>query len=113
MEFSQERQEGVIVKQVHLTRATKDHAEKFKKFLLKDINEKNNKVIVDLTECEFIDSTFISTLVIALKSVNKLKGSLKLVAVQSDVLSILELTGLVKVFDVFKNLNEAMGSIAL
>ena len=112
MDFTQEKQGGVIVKQVHLTRATKDHAEAFKKFLIKDINEKNNKIIVDLSECEFIDSTFISTLVIALKSVNKIKGSLKLVAIHSDVLSILELTGLVKVFEVFKSVKEATGTFA-
>lgn len=112
MDFTQAKQGGIMVKQVHLSRATKDQAEAFKKFLVKDINEKNNKIVVDLSECEFIDSTFISTLVIALKSINKIKGALKLVAVHTDVLAILELTGLVKVFDVFKSVKEAIGSIA-
>ncbi len=110
MDFTQEEQKGIFIKYVHLTRATKEHAEKFKKFLLKDIKEKNNKVIVDLSQCEFIDSTFISSLVIALKSITNTGGSLKLIAVHSDVLSILELTGMVKVFGVYKSLKEAMAS---
>ncbi len=110
MDFTQEEQKGIIIKQVHLTRATKEHAEKFKKFLLKDIKEADSKIIVDLGECEFIDSTFISSLVIGLKTITKAGGSLNVIAVHSDVLSVLELTGMVKIFNVFKNLKEAMAS---
>ncbi|OGU29240.1 MAG: hypothetical protein A2057_08325 [Ignavibacteria bacterium GWA2_35_9] len=110
MDFEQEEQKGVIIKYVNLTRATKEHAEKFKKFLLKDIREENCKVIVDLSMCEFIDSTFISTLVIALKSINSMGGTLKLIAVHSDVQSIFELTGMVKVFDIYKNVKDALTS---
>jgi anti-anti-sigma factor len=110
MDFNQEERKGIIIKHVNLTRAKKEHAEEFKKFLLKDINDKSDKIIVDLSSCEFIDSTFISSLVIALKAVNKIGGVLKLVAIHSDVQSVLELTGMVKIFNIYKDVNEAIGS---
>jgi len=110
MDFTQEEQKGILIKQVHLSRATKEHAEKFKKFLLKDIKEAESKIIVDLSECEFIDSTFISSLVVGLKTITKAGGSLKVIAVHSDVLSVLELTGMVKIFEIFKNVKEAVAS---
>jgi len=108
MSFSQDEIKGILVKHVHLTRATKDHAEKFKKFLMNDIEDNNHKMIVDLSECEFIDSTFISSLVTALKAINQKGGSLKIVANHSEVQSVLELTGMVKVFDIYKNVKEAV-----
>lgn len=108
MEFSQQEINGIIVKNVHLTRATKEHAEFFKKFLMNDIKENNQKVIVDLSECEFIDSTFISALVSALKAMNQNGSSIKIIANHSDVQSVLELTGMMKVFEIYKDVDEAL-----
>jgi len=110
MNFSQEEIKGILVKHVHLTRATKDHAEQFKKFLVNEIEENNHKMIVDLSECEFIDSTFISALVTALKAINRKGGSLKIAASHSEVQSVLELTGMVKVFEIYKNVKAASDS---
>jgi anti-anti-sigma factor len=67
-------------------------------------------MIVDLEECEFIDSTFISSLVIALKAINQKEGTLKIVAAHSEVQSVLELTGMIKVFEIYKNVKEAVNS---
>jgi anti-anti-sigma factor len=108
MNFSQEKIKGILIKHVHLSRATKEQAEEFKKFLLRDIEEDNIWFIINLSECEFIDSTFISALVTALKVINQKEGTLKIVAVHSEVLSVLELTGMVKIFEVFKTTDEAL-----
>jgi anti-anti-sigma factor len=110
MNFTQEEIKGIIVKHVHLTRATKDQAEKFKKFLMKEIEENHPKMVIDLGECEFIDSTFISSLVTALKAINQKSGILKIVANHSEIQSVLELTGMVKVFEIYKNVKEAVES---
>ena|SRR4030067_3532829 len=110
MNFSQEKINGILVEHVHLSRATKDHAEQFKKFLMKDIEENHFDMIVDLSECEFIDSTFISALVTALKAINQKEGSLKIITNHSEVQSVLELTGMVKVFEVHKDVKESVDS---
>ncbi len=110
MDFSQEEIKGILVKHVHLTRATKDNAEAFKKFLMKDISNGKEKLLIDLSECEFIDSTFISSLVIALKAVTQKNGTLKIVAHNTDISSVLELTGMAKVFEIYKDIKEAITS---
>jgi anti-anti-sigma factor len=110
MSFTQEKIKGIIVKHVHLIHATKEHAEKFKKFLLQDIDEGKINMVVDLSECEFIDSTFISALVTALKAITQKEGKLKIVATHTDVQSVLELTGMFKVFEIYKNSKEAVES---
>jgi|SRR5690554_1833802 len=109
MNFTQEKINGALIKQVHLTYATKEYAEKFKQFLMKDI-ENSNHIIADLSECEFIDSTFISALVTALKTVNQKNGSLKIIAPHSNVKSVLELTGMGKVFNIFSSREEALSA---
>lgn len=110
MTFSRKKIKGIVVKSVHLEHATKDHAEEFKKFLLKDIEKGNLNMVVDLSECEFIDSTFISALVTALKAINKKEGKLKITAVHTDVQSVLELTGMFKIFEIYKSIQEAVNS---
>ena len=113
MNFSQENVKGILIKHVHLTRATKDQAEQFKQFLLKDIEQNKSSIIVDLAECEFIDSTFISSLVVGLKAINRSEGKLKIVAVHSDVQSVFELTGMVKVFEIYKSVSDALSNFDL
>ncbi|HSP88760.1 MAG TPA: STAS domain-containing protein [Ignavibacteriaceae bacterium] len=108
MDFSQEEIKGIIIKHVHLSRATKDHAEKFKKFLINKSGDLPGKIIVNLNECEFIDSTFISALLTGLKEINQNGGSIKIVAAYPEVLSVLELTGMMKVFEIHKNIDEAV-----
>jgi anti-anti-sigma factor len=56
-------------------------AEEFKKILFKDIQTGWRKIIIDLTECKFIDSTFLGTIVIALKKITELGGKLRLVGI--------------------------------
>jgi anti-anti-sigma factor len=109
-DYSREIKEDILTEVVHLSRATKDHAEAFKKILLRDIDEGFNKLIVDLSECMFMDSTFLSSLVVALKFSSKMNGTIKLVAAHHDTMAILELTGMIKVFDVFNNRDEALKS---
>ena len=110
IDYSREVKKDIIIEVVHLSRATKENAEAFKKILLADIEKGNNKIIVDLSECMFMDSTFLSSLVIALKSLSKVNGSIKLIAIHQDTLAILDLTGMVKVFDVYKSKKEALTS---
>lgn len=108
MNFSNDTVQNIIIKHVHLKRATKEHVEEFKKFLNNDIEDIDQTLIIDLSECECIDSTFISALVIALKSVTKNNGLLKIVASHPDVQSILELTGMIKVFETYNSISEAI-----
>jgi len=102
----------VVVESVNLTRATLKEADKFKKTLIRDIEMGKRKIVVDLSACEFIDSTFLGTLVVSLKKVAALGGDLKLVGFQPNVRSMFELTRMYRVFESFETIDAAVDSFS-
>ncbi|MGQ9644288.1 MAG: STAS domain-containing protein, partial [Ignavibacterium sp.] len=76
----------IFIEKVNLTRATYKEAGELKKILDEDIEKRfRRKVIVDLSQCEFIDSTFLGVLVLALKKISLISGEIRLVKPQSVV----------------------------
>jgi anti-anti-sigma factor len=113
MSFYSEKIKDVIIEVIGLERATFKEAEEFKKLLDKDIESGHSKIIVDLSSCSFMDSTFLSTIVTALKKVSKIGGNLKLVGVHSETQALLELTGTIKVFEIYETKDEAIKSYSV
>ena len=112
MEFIREKSGSVVLQIVNLERATLKEADNFKKLLIKDIDEDARQLVVDLSACEFIDSTFLGSLVVALKKVTSLGGDLKLVGLQPAVHAMFELTRMFRVFETFPTKEEAIKSYA-
>ncbi len=110
LNFSKEIYDDIIVEIIELTRATLQEAQEFKNILAEDINNNYLKFVVDLKECEFIDSTFLSTLVTTLKLLLNKGGNVKLSSVNTEVQSLLELTGTHHIFEIFKTRKEAVQS---
>ena len=110
MDFFQEKHGVILVEVVSITRATLKEAEEFKRILLGDIELGWRKIVVDLTDCEFIDSTFLGALVVSLKRITGLGGDLKLVGFQSEVDSMFQLTRMYRVFETFPTRDEAVKS---
>jgi anti-anti-sigma factor len=110
MEFFREEIEDIIVLSVNLKRATLVEAEEFKEVLVNDIQRGFKKIVVDLSTCEFIDSTFLGSLVVSLKKLTGLGGDLRLVGFQPAVHSMFELTRMYRVFESFKSTDEAVKS---
>lgn len=113
MDFTKEIFGDVTVEVVNLTRATMKEAEEFKKILSNDIDLGARKIVVDLSECEFIDSTFLGALVVSLKKITALGGDLKLVGFQPSVHSMFELTRMYRVFEAFPSKKEAIESYGI
>lgn len=106
----EERIGDVIVEIVNVERASVNEAEELKAKLNDAINDGYKKLIVDLTECDFVDSSFLGVLVNSLKKVVKLEGDLKLIGFSPAVRSMFELTRLFRVFESFSSLQEAVKS---
>lgn len=66
----------------------------------------NANLVVNLSNIKFIDSTGIGVLISALKTARQHNGSFKLCAIQKDVMSLLSLMKLDKVFDIYDNESE-------
>jgi anti-anti-sigma factor len=112
MDFIKEKYNDVLVEVVNLTRATLKEAEEFKLTLLQDIEEGVKKIVVDISQCEFIDSTFLGALVVSLKKITSLGGDLRLVGFQPSVHSMFELTRMYRVFESYKTKEEAVQSFS-
>lgn len=102
----------VLVQIIDIKRATMREAEDFKLQLINEIEAGKKKIVIDLTACEFIDSTFLGALVVALKKVTSLGGDLRLVGFQPAVHSMFELTRMYRVFESFKTKDEAVKSFS-
>ena len=109
-EYIKEEVGDVVVEKVNLSRATLKEAEDFKRTLVRDIESGKNRIVVDLADCEFIDSTFLGALVVSLKRITALGGDLKLVGFQPNVRSMFELTRMYRVFESFETKEEAVAS---
>ena len=106
----EERIGDVVVEIVNLERASVNEAEQLKVKLANALDDGYKKIIIDLTECDFVDSSFLGVLVNSLKKVVKLDGDLKLVGFRPTVRSMFELTRLFRVFESYSSLQEAVKS---
>lgn len=109
-EYVKEEVGDIVVEKVNLSRATLKEAEDFKRTLIRDIESGKKRIVVDLADCEFIDSTFLGALVVSLKKITALGGDLKLVGFQPNVRSMFELTRMYRVFESFETKEEAVAS---
>lgn len=110
LEFNTEINGDVAVVHVFLSRATLAKAVIFKDLVMDLINSGTNKFIVDLSICEYIDSTFLGAMVSLLKKTNSLNGDLRLVYNKDMPSLVFVLTRMDKVFKVFNDLEGALES---
>ncbi len=102
-----------VVVRVNLDRATLAEAGDFKKYLFTILNEGINNLIIDLNNCEFIDSTFFGVIVGALKKAKTTNGNVFLVYDPEKQIPLFTETGLAKIFTTFTNLEEAYSKLNL
>ena len=72
------------------------------------INAGSGNLILQLEKVSFVDSRGLSVFVSALKHAREKQGQVVLVALMPEVRSLLELTRLHKVFDIFEDTNSAL-----
>ncbi len=109
-DFETKIEKDVVIEVVNLTRATWKEAQEFKKILEEDVEKKFRKLVVDISQCEFLDSTFLGALVFAKRSVNKIGGELKIVEPPSVFRVLREKTATLQVFDSYKSIEDAINS---
>lgn len=110
MFIAEEKIDDVLIEIINLDRATLTESEKFKSILTNSIQLGERKIVVDLSACEFIDSSFLGALVHVLKKMVKAEGDLKLVGFKPAVRSMFELTRMFRVFETYSTLNDAVES---
>jgi len=68
----------------------------------------NHKLVVDLSRVEFIDSTGLGALIGAQRRAKEFDGDVRLVVKEGQILRLLRITGLLKVFGVYADVAAAI-----
>ena len=102
--------DDITVISVNLIRATLLESQVLKKIIDDEIANGNIKLVVDISQCAFIDSTFLGTLVLSLRNIADKSGELKLVEPASS--RNLLLTNTFTLFNLYKTQEEAIKSFS-
>jgi anti-sigma B factor antagonist len=78
--------------------------------LHKLIDDKKNRVVVDLDEVKFINSSGLGMLIGGLTTLRNNGGELKLARASKKIEELLKMTKLTTVFDIHKSVNEAVAA---
>ncbi|HLM25653.1 MAG TPA: STAS domain-containing protein [Thermoleophilaceae bacterium] len=87
-------------------------APEFKERLVELIENGKTKIVVDLSDATFIDSTTLGVLVGGVKRLRPGGGSLALVCSDQNITKIFEITGLDRVFPIHETRDEALSAVA-
>ncbi len=68
----------------------------------------DHRLIVDLTKVDFLDSTGLGALIGGQRRAKEFDGEIRLVAKEGQILRLLRITGLLKVFAVYPTLEDAL-----
>jgi anti-sigma B factor antagonist len=82
-------------------------APKLREHVVGLVEDDERRIVVNLEDVEFMDSTGLGVLVGALKRLKEKDGQLALVCSQGSVLRVLTVTGLNKVFAIYDSVEEA------
>ncbi|MGB5848897.1 MAG: STAS domain-containing protein [Ignavibacteriaceae bacterium] len=102
--------DGVFVIVVNCTRSTMLEANEFKKLIKDEINSGHNKLVIDLTKCEYVDSTFFGAIMMTFGMMTDKGYMLKVVRPTISGEDIFTSTNTLRLFDIYKIREEAIKS---
>jgi anti-sigma B factor antagonist len=85
-------------------------APRLRELLIDLVGKGSYRLVVNLDEVGFLDSTGLGVLVGGLKRVRARDGSLDLVCTQQRILKILKITGLTEVFGIYETVDQAIAA---
>lgn len=100
-----------VVYNVNLDRATMNEAIKFKEYLAEDVKNSNKDIIVNLSACEHLDSTFLGALVSTYKTLKKQNRIVALIEPENQSSILLTLNSIGKIFPLYKSIKVALDDI--
>ena len=107
MNLIQEKINGSNVIFVKNERIDAHNSAELKDFILHLIEQGNSNIIVQLEQVRFVDSSGLGALLSGFKHAEAKSGKVSLSNLQSQVLSMFELTRLNRVFEIYVDLDEA------
>ena len=105
--------DGVLVLEVNLTRSTLDKAIAFRKITEEEIKSGHTKFVIDLSRCEFIDSSFFGVFIISSRMMKDKGYKLKIVKPVKHEEDIFVTTNTKDLFDIYETREDAIKSFTI
>lgn len=100
-----------VVFNINLLRATLNEATEFKDYLAQAIHETDKDIIVNLSNCEHLDSTFLGVLVSSFKKLKTQNRNLLIIEPTDKSSIFLTLNSIGKIFPLYNSVNSALEDI--
>lgn len=101
---------NIVILAVELSHSTLLETKKFRTLIDEEINQNHLKVIVDLSKCEHIDSTFLGAIMMTLQKLKEKDGKMKIVEPSNPNEDIFDVTKTHDLFDMYKTREDAVKS---
>ena len=102
--------DGVYVIVVNIKRSTIREAYEFRKTIEEEINSGHTDLVIDLSKCDYIDSTFFGGIIWALGKLSDVGKKLKMVKPGNPKEDIFVTTKTLELFDLFTTREDAIKS---
>jgi anti-sigma B factor antagonist len=112
MNITMDKVNGSTVLRFHEERLDAHNSSELKDYLLRLLESGSVRLVVDLSEVRFIDSSGLGALLSGYKNAGLRHGSLVLAGLQPRVQSMFELTRLHRVFEIYPSTEEVLGGKA-
>jgi anti-sigma B factor antagonist len=109
LEITESSREGIVILALK-GRITMEETDTLREQVQRLVQAGHNKVILDLTHVDYVDSTGLGGMVICYTTIKKAEGALKLVNPNKRNIEMLALTKLYTIFEVFTDLQDAVNS---
>ena len=103
--------EGIAVEKINFVRATMNEAFEIKNNLIEDSFD-HSKIIVDLSECDYIDSTFLGALVYSYKRIKERNGIIVIIIGDTQLSRSFIFDEISKMFRIYRTFNEAVDELS-
>jgi anti-anti-sigma regulatory factor len=104
--FTREFRDEVLIVRVTIPKTSLQDALEFQEYIESDIILGYERIVVDLSNCEVVDATFLGVLVIASKKISEYGGKMKLVLPPQVFIY----TGVKKIFHTYLSSTDAVTS---
>ncbi len=109
-DFTVEIVDGIAIVKLNMMRATIKEAQEFKKTLQSVYQNNYNKIIIDFSDCSFVDSSVIGVIVTFSKELKIKGGEIKNIIHEGAILNMFAQTGLEKIIRHYPNREIALAS---
>lgn len=106
MNIKQRKSNGFLILEICEERVDAHNSAELKEKVLKQIEQGETNIVVQLNQVRFIDSSGLGALLSGYKNAAARSGKLVLTNIQNQVLSMFELTRLNRVFEIYADIDD-------